>query len=199
MNPRLIAIAGMSGAGKTVLTRALAARLADQAAVLALDSYYQPLDHLTEDERAARNFDHPEALDWPLLVGQVNRLLGGATVAGPVYLFDRHTRAPHTALIEPRPYVIVEGILALHEPRLRALAHLKVFVSAPAAECRRRRLARDVAERGRTEESVLRQYRASVVPMARRYVLPTRRHADLIVSGRRPIEESVAAVLRALG
>jgi uridine kinase len=199
MSSRLIAIAGMSGAGKTALTRALAERLADQAAVLALDSYYHPLDHLTEAERAERNFDHPEALDWALLVDHLGALLGGASVASPVYLFDRHTRAPDTALIEPRPYVIVEGILALHEPQLRALAHLKVFVSAPAGECRRRRLARDIAERGRTEESVMRQYRQSVVPMARRYVLPTRRHADVIVSGRQAIEESVTAVLRALG
>lgn len=195
MTPCLIAIAGASGAGKTMLAEALAARLDAPSTILALDSYYHSLAHLSPAERAARNYDHPDALDWPLLAAHLGALLRGEPVAGPVYLFDQHTRAPHTLRIEARPYLIVEGILALHHPGIRTLASLKVFVAAAEDECLRRRLERDIAERGRTRESVLEQYRETVLPMARQFVLPSATHADLIVSGEQPIEASVAAIL----
>ena len=195
MTPCLIAIAGMSGAGKTALATALAERLAAQSAIIALDSYYHPLAHLPVAERATRNYDHPDALDWPLLAEHLSSLLQGEPIAGPVYLFDEHTRAPHTSHVDPQPYLIVEGILALHQPEIRSLAGLKVFVTTPEDECLRRRLVRDVHERGRTRASVLDQYNATVLPMAREFVLPSSAHADLIVSGAQPLDHSVATVL----
>jgi uridine kinase len=192
MTTRVIAIGGMSGAGKTALAAALAARLPGGCAVVGLDSYYHPLDHLPPAERAACNFDHPSALDWALLAAHLDALQRGRPVRQPVYLFDRHTRAAETRVVDPRPYLIVEGILALHSAEVRGLAHVKLFVAAAEEECLRRRLQRDLAERGRSQASVLEQYRATVLPMAREFVLPSAAHADLIVSGEQPLEQSVA-------
>ena len=190
----LIAIGGCSGAGKTVLARALEARLG-RCAMLALDSYYLAQDGLTLEQRALRNYDHPEALEWTLLESHVRALLLGRPAEVPVYLFDQHTRAAKTARAEPGGVVIVEGILALHKPELRELAGVRVFVETEAQRCLRRRLERDVRERGRTERSVLEQYAATVHPMALEYVLPSRAHADVVVSGERPVEEGVEQVL----
>ncbi len=195
MSPYLIAIAGASGAGKTALAEAVAARLERASTIVSLDSYYHPLPHLPAAERAVRNYDHPDALDWTLLGEHLRALLRGETVAGPVYLFEEHTRAARTVRVEARPYVIVEGILALHQGEIRALAELKVFIETREAECLRRRMARDVAQRGRTEESVLAQFRETVQPMAKQFVLPSRAHADVVVSGEAALEEAVAAVV----
>ena len=193
----LITIGGCSGAGKTVLARALEAQLGG-CSVLALDSYYHAQAGLALEQRALQNYDHPDALDWPLLESHVRSLLNGEPAQAPVYLFDQHTRAPEPELVEPRGVVLVEGILALHHSRLRDLASVRVFVATAEQECVRRRLERDVRDRGRTEESVLQQYRASVHPMALEFVLPSRSHAHVIVSGERPIEQSVQAVLNYL-
>lgn len=196
MNPRVIAIGGMSGAGKTVLAAALAARLPGGCAVVELDSYYHPLDHLEPAERAACNFDHPSALDWALLAAHLGALLRGEAVHQPVYDFSRHTRAATTRRLDPRPFLIVEGILALYSVEIRNLAHVKLFVTAAEQECLRRRLLRDTAERGRSRASVLQQYQATVLPMAREFVLPSAAYADLIVSGEQPLERSVEQALR---
>lgn len=190
----LIAIGGCSGSGKTVLARAIEARL-NGCAVLALDSYYHAQEGLTLEQRALQNYDHPDSLDWPLLESHVRALLIGGPAHVPVYLFDQHTRAAEPELIEPQPFVLVEGILALHHARLRDLARVRVFVETAEQECLRRRLERDIRERGRTEESVIEQYRASVHPMALEYVLPSKVHAHVIVSGERSIEHAVDEVL----
>jgi uridine kinase len=194
---KLVAIAGCSGSGKTALARALAGRLASCVCVT-LDAYYRAQSHLPREHRALQNYDHPDALEWPLLVKHLRRLLRGESVETPVYLFEEHTRAPHTEPLRPADVVVVEGILALHHPAVRGLAHLRVFVDANTHTCLARRLRRDVHERGRSQDSVLRQYRQTVWPMAERYVLPSRQHADLIVSGERPVEEAVQAVLAGL-
>lgn len=190
----LIAIGGCSGAGKSVLTEALRVRLRG-CSVLALDSYYHAQADLSLEERALLNYDHPDALDWPLLESHVRMLLRGEPAETPVYLFDQHTRASEALLVEPGGIVLVEGILALHHQGIRDLAGVRVFVETPEQECLRRRLDRDIRDRGRTEESVLEQYRTSVHPMALEYVLPSRAHADVIVSGQQPLERSVEEVL----
>jgi uridine kinase len=117
----------------------------------------------------------------------------------PIYSFDRHTRDPTTRLVPPRPFLVLEGILALHHPKIRELLDLKIFVDTADRECLGRRLRRDIAERGRTESSVRDQYEATVRPMALEYVLPTRQYADVLVSGEQPVETSVERVLAALG
>lgn len=192
---RLIAIAGCSGSGKTVLTRALEARLGN-CAVIALDSYYHPQAELSAEERALRNYDHPDSLDWPLLESHLVALLRGEPVEVPQYLFDRHTRSHEAALISPAPTILVEGILTLHRAEIRSLATLTVFVETGEENCLRRRLDRDVAERGRTTQSVLDQYERTVRPMALEFVLPSKQVADVIVSGQQPVEQAVEVILR---
>jgi uridine kinase len=196
LKPFLIGVAGLSGSGKTALARKLAPHL--HAEVLTLDAYYHPQSHLSLEARGQLNYDHPDALDWSLLTSHLASLARSEPIEEPVYLFDQHTRAAHTRRIEPQPIFIVEGILALHHPEIRGLLDLSVFVTTRDEECLRRRLERDIAERGRTRESVLEQYHTTVWPMALQYVLPSREFATLVVSGEEPLDESVGAVLRIL-
>ncbi len=190
MKPYLIGIAGPSGAGKTELARLIAARLPGPAALISLDSYYRPLSHLSFEDRARWNFDHPDSLDWELIHDHLQRLAAGKPIDEPIYLFDLHARAPETRHVEAAPFVIVEGLFTLYDARVRSLLDARIFVSAPDEVCLERRLARDVVERGRTPESVREQYARTVRPMAEQYVLPTRIYAGLIVSGLDPLEES---------
>jgi uridine kinase len=196
LKPFIIGVAGLSGSGKTALARKLAPSL--DADVITLDAYYHSQSQLSLAEREKLNYDHPDALDWILLADHLTALALGESIEEPIYLFDQHTRAHHSRRIEPRPVMIVEGILALHNDAVRKLLDLRVFVTTRDEECLRRRLERDIAERGRTRESVIEQYRNTVWPMALQYVLPSRVHADLVVSGEEPLNESVAAVLTVL-
>ena len=194
MKPFLIGIAGPSCSGKTELARALSKWLPGGAPVVTLDSYYHPLDHLTLEERSAINFDHPRALDWARIEEDVKRLSEGQPINEPVYLFDKHTRAAESQLVEPKRFVVVEGLFVLHSPVIRNLLSGKFFVNTPDEECYRRRLNRDTVERGRTEESICSQYIATVRPMAEAYVLPTMKFADLVVPGNQPMARSIELV-----
>lgn len=189
----LIGVAGPSGAGKTYLATHLAATL--HASVLALDRYYRDLSHLSTEERALVNFDAPEALDHELIVEQVARLRNKETVRLPVYDFATHTRSARTEVLRPAEVIIIEGLFTLHWPSLRELLGTSVFVDMDDEVCLTRRKARDVRERGRTPESVVEQYVATVAPMALRYVRPTIVHADVVVSGTEPISVSVSRVM----
>jgi len=195
LEPYLIAIAGPSGSGKSALAGRVTQLLDGACAVVELDSYYHAQPGLSLEERAHCNYDHPDALDWDLLESHLRALLAGQPIDAPIYLFDQHTRADATSSVAPQPYVILEGILALHHPAIRAAAGLKTFVTASSAECFRRRMERDVAERGRTRESVRDQYNSTVWPMALSYVLPTEQYADLVVSGEAELEASALAVI----
>ncbi len=194
--PRFIGVAGLSGSGKTALAHQVASRLEGQSIAITLDSYYHPQSDLPLAARANLNYDHPDSLDWPLLHQHLSELARGESIDEPVYRFDLHTRATDTRRLHAAPFVILEGILALHRPEIRDLLDLKVFVVTDPAECLRRRLERDIAERGRTHASVIEQYDATVWPMAVEYVLPTRAFADVVVSGENPIEHAVDQVLR---
>lgn len=189
---RLIGIAGASGSGKTYLASHLADLLA--APVLSLDAYYLDLGHLTLEERAQWNFDHPDALDWPLLRAQLTALAAGAAVDVPTYDFSTHTRAPQTRCLVPSEYLLIEGIFALHDPAVRALLTLGIFVDYNDSGCLDRRMARDVAERGRTPSCVLAQYTKTVRPMYLEFIEPTRAYANLVIRGDSPVEESVRTV-----
>jgi uridine kinase len=196
--PRFIGIAGLSGSGKTALAHKVAARLEGQSTAITLDSYYHAQADLPLAERAKLNYDHPDSLDWALLHRHLLTLAGGESIDEPIYRFDLHTRDTATRRVHPATFVILEGILALHFPEIRDMLDLKVFVVTEPAECLRRRLERDIAERGRTRASVMEQYDSTVWPMALEYVLPTRAFADLIVSGEEPIDHAVDQVLRRL-
>ncbi|MGI9104398.1 MAG: uridine kinase [Terriglobales bacterium] len=191
--PHIIAIAGASCVGKTSLANALAQRLS--APILPMDAYYRDLTFLPLESRCKFNFDIPDAIDHDLLRQNLTGLTAGKTIERPVYDFTIHTRAPQTQTVAPAPYLILEGLFALHWEDIRPLLSTKVFVDAPDDVCLSRRQFRDVRERGRTLESVLQQYAETVRPMAELYVLPTRRYADLVVSGEIPIADSAALVL----
>ena len=155
--PHIIGIAGPSGSGKTELARGLACKL-EGAAVLALDNYYRNMDHLALAERARSNFDEPSALDWESLFENLKELAAGRTVEIPAYDFVRHTRKPEPATVAPGQFIVVEGLFTLHWPEVRSVLDTKVFVRTDPDVCFRRRLERDVMERGRTPESVRNQY-----------------------------------------
>jgi uridine kinase len=194
--PHLIGIAGPSCAGKTQLAHWLAARL--EAPVVNLDHYYVDSAGLSLDERAQRNFDEPAALEHKLIIEHALALGRGEVIRAPQYDFATHTRTAAEHWIAPAPFVILEGLFALYWPALREALHTRLFVDAPAEVCLARRLARDVAERGRTPESVRRQFDTTVLPMAQLHVLPTRRYADLILSGIEAVEALGQRVLARL-
>lgn len=195
-SPFLIGVAGPSCSGKSELSKWLAREL--DAAILATDAYYRPLDGLAWEERARANFDEPAAIDDGLLAAQLQALARGEPIERPVYDFAQHTRKRETERLEPRPFLIVEGLFALYWEAVRRLLGAAVFIHASDDLCLTRRLERDVRERGRTPESVREQYARTVRPMAERYVLPTRAHAPLVVDGAAPIAVSGAQVLELL-
>ena len=188
-----IGIAGPSGSGKTLLARELRRQLRG-CGVLCFDSFYRDLSLLAPDERAAVNFDTPEAIDWDLLLGQLARLLAGERAAVPRYDFSTHTRHASPAALGPCEALVVEGLFALWDKRLCALFDVGVFLDVADATCLDRRIARDTASRGRTESSVREQWRSQVAPMYRQHVLPTRHRADLVISGVRPLSDCVQKI-----
>jgi uridine kinase len=189
----LVAIAGPSCSGKTELARWLSR--ATGAPVLNLDHYYIDLAHLPLEVRAATNFDEPASVDHDAILADATHLRQGLAIHAPQYDFSTHTRAPGDEVVGPAPLVILEGLFALYWPELRELVSLKLFVEAPVEVCLQRRLARDTVERGRTPESVLAQFHATVLPGARDFILPCRNHADLVLSGTDPLEGSCRAAL----
>ncbi|MBM3763894.1 MAG: uridine kinase [Acidobacteria bacterium] len=190
----LIGIAGPSGSGKSELSRRLAA--AEGAPIVSLDSYYKDLAHVPLSVREKTNFDDPASLDDVLILDHARRLASGERVEVPHYDFATHTRAPGIDVVEPGAVVIIEGLFTLFWNELRDLLTTKVYVDLEDETCFARRKERDVRERGRTPESVDRQYAETVRPMAEKFIWPTKRHADLIIRGDAVLAESVDTVLR---
>jgi len=178
----VLGVAGGSGSGKTsVVDRIIDQVGAERVAVLRHDRYYHDLSHLPMEERMLVNVDHPSAFDDELFVRHVEALVRGEAVDSPRYDYASFTRSPGTDLVEPRPVVLVEGILLFASPTIRELVDVKVYVDADADLRLLRRIRRDVVQRGRTVESVLDQYERSVQPMHLEFVEPSKRWADVIV------------------
>ncbi|HEY0307325.1 MAG TPA: uridine kinase [Acidobacteriaceae bacterium] len=195
--PAIFGIAGCSGSGKTTLARELATHF--NATLFPLDFYYRDLAHLTLEERKQVNYDHPDSVENELLTRHVSELAQGQSIDRPVYDFAQYTRVPgKTEHITPDSVVIVEGILALHYEELRALYDFSIYVDCPEDICFTRRLARDVAERGRTPELVKAQYEATAKPMARKFVMPSQQYATVTVDATGSIDWSVEQVLQRL-
>jgi uridine kinase len=191
--PYMIAIAGPSCAGKTETSRSVARLL--NAPILALDAYYLSLSHLSFEERIKFNFDEPAALDHDYLLQQLRTLASGKPIEAPRYDFAAYTRIEQTDRIEPSSFLIIEGLFALYWADIRDLCGTTVYVDAPDDICLQRRKYRDVRERGRSLESVLRQYDETVRPMAEKYIWPTRRFAQLVVSGTDSLDHCAAQVV----
>ena len=182
MNSVLIGIAGGTGSGKTSLAKEILADYGTgEVTVLEQDSYYKDLSNILYEERAARNYDHPDAIDIVLFENHLISLLAGDSVQVPVYDFSTHVRMDKHRTITPHHVIVVEGILVLHYTQLRNLFSLKVFVDTPADIRYIRRLTRDIKERGRTMESVVNQYLKTVRPMHEQFVEPSKYFADIIV------------------
>lgn len=194
--PHLIAIAGASGSGKTTLARRAAAALGPpDAAVLPIDAYYRDRPDATAAERAAANYDAPDAVDAVLLEAHLAALRAGRAVERPSYDFRTHRRTRATRTVRPGRHLLVEGILALCWPALRTLCDTTVFIRIDEETALARRMERDTRFRGRSPESVRRQWKATVWPMYRRHVEPTARFADVTVDGGAPIDAGVEALL----
>jgi uridine kinase len=182
--PFLIGVAGGTCAGKTMVCERLAAMAGeDRLALIRLDSYQVDHTHQSPAERAATNYDHPDAYDWPLLNDHLARLVAGESVMAPTYDFAVHNRSDIVRSLHPAPVMIVEGILVLHDAALRDRFDLKVYVDADADLRFIRRLKRDVEERGRTTDSIIEQYLTTVRPGHEQFIEPSKRHADVILPG----------------
>ena len=178
----IIGICGGTGSGKTtVANRILESVRADEVVFIQQDLYYRDLKDMPLDYRNAANFDHPDAVDNDLLVNHLKKLNAGEPVDLPIYDFKTHSRLAATTRVEPTPIVIVEGILIFAEPRLLEQMDIKIFVDTPDDLRFIRRLRRDIAERGRTLDSVIDQYMATVRPMHMQFVEPSKRFADVII------------------
>ena len=199
-NSRFIAVVGGSGSGKSWLAAEIRERLGYEAGHLCLDDFYRDLGHLPEDERDGVNFDDPAAIDWEALCEVLECLERGQAARIPIYDFATHLRTPETRDFSHAPLIVLEGLWLLHHEWLREKFSLSVFVDCPEEERLRRRIERDVLERGRTEESVRRQFTDHVQPMHAKFVEPQREWASHAVSSPMPEDahaELIAACKRA--
>lgn len=202
MQPVVIGVAGGTGSGKTTVAREILKRAGTrQISLIQHDAYYKDLSDLPIAQRAMFNFDHPDALDNELLIAHLKELKAGRAIDMPVYDFKTHTRTKQVQRVEPSRVILVEGILIFADKELRQLMDVKIYVDTDPDIRFIRRLQRDIAERGRTMESVIHQYLATVRPMHQEFVEPSKRYADVIIpeGGFNEVAmEMVAARIRAL-
>lgn len=177
----VIGIAGGTGSGKTTITRKIIQRFGDDVSVIHHDSYYKAHHDMPFEERCRLNFDHPNAFDTDLLIEAVRELKAGRAVSCPVYDYSIHDRSSETVTVTPAKVVIVEGILIFESKELCDLMDIKIFVDADADERILRRIIRDVRDRGRSLDSVITQYLATVKPMHEQFVEPSKKNADIII------------------
>lgn len=182
MKPILIGIAGGTGSGKSTFTNRIKDAFGDRVSILYHDNYYKAHDEMPFEERKKLNYDHPDAFDTELLIEHIKALKSGQSIICPTYDYSQHNRAKNTITVEPRKVILIEGILALCDSRLRDLMDIKIFVDADADERILRRVLRDTKERGRDIENIIDQYLTTVKPMHYLYVEPTKSYADLVVN-----------------
>ena len=178
----IIGIAGGTGSGKTTVVKKIVEALPPHhVAVVPLDSYYNDTTGMTDEERRAINFDHPDAFDWKLLIKQINDLREGRAIEQPTYSYIISNRLPETVHVEPKPVIIVEGIMTLLNKKLRDMMDLRIFVDCDSDERLIRNIQRDIVERGRDVQMVVDRYLKVLKPMHEQFIEPTKRYADLII------------------
>ncbi len=194
MKPLIIAIAGGTGSGKTFLSKKIKKIYNTKALLIEQDAYYKDLSSISYKSRINQNFDHPQSIDVKLLQRHLEKLINKKQIKIPLYDFSKHLRMKKTKSISQKQIIIIEGILLLHYPQLRKLYTLKIFVDTPESTRFSRRLKRDITERGRTKESVKKQYYDTVKPMHDKFVEPSKHHADIIVKGADKTDESMGLI-----
>lgn len=195
----IIGITGGSGSGKSSIVNAIAKRFdKSQLTVLSQDRYYNPLDHLSRDERSLQNFDHPNAFDYQLLEEHLLELKKGNTIQAPVYSFVKETREPETDPISPTPVLLLEGILLMNHPKIKSMVDLWVYIDTDEDHRLMRRVLRDTAERGQELKKVFRRYTEQVKPMHQNYIESSKSEADIIINNNHHYERSVAFVIKAI-
>ena len=178
----IIGIAGGTGSGKSTVVKKIVESLPPHyVAVVPLDSYYNDTTEMTQEERRAINFDHPDAFDWKLLIKQVNSLRDGIAIEQPTYSYILNNRLPETIKVEPKPVIIIEGIMTLLNKKLREMMDLKIFVDCDSDERLIRNIQRDTVDRGRTVSMVMEGYMEVLKPMHEQFIEPTKRYADIII------------------
>ncbi len=178
----ILGIAGGTGCGKTTVVNQIVNELPEnEVGVISQDSYYNDLSHLTKEERSKVNFDHPNSIDFDLLISHLQQLKDGRSIDKPIYSFVEETRLDETILTPPRKVMIVEGILVLSNPQLREMFDIKIYVHADSDERLIRRLQRDIKERGHDLEKVLTRYQTAVKPMHQQFIEPSKEFADIII------------------
>lgn len=177
----VLGIAGGTGSGKTTVTEAILEKTNAHTSLLEQDAYYRDMPSLSYEQRSQVNYDHPDAVEFSLLIQHIKTLKKGLPISKPIYDFTQHARKQETATIKPARILIVEGILIFAIPELRELFDMKVFVDTDDDERLLRRISRDMKERGRSFESVQQQYRKTVKPMHLEFVEPSKRYADIII------------------
>lgn len=183
MNVTVIGVAGGSGSGKSTFTNRILTAFPGQIAFLCHDNYYRSRDGIPFEERTHINYDHPDALETELLISHLKMLKRGRSIQSPVYDYSQHNRSSETVTVDPKPVVIVEGILVLQNLALLNLLDIKIFVEADADERIIRRIIRDVQDRGRDIRGIADQYLTTVKPMHYVYVEPTKYQADIVING----------------
>lgn len=177
----IVGVAGGSASGKTTIIEKLKDYFKDDIEILCHDFYYKANDDLTMEERANLNYDHPNAFETDMMIRDIKALKSGKEIYRPEYDYKIHTRSKNTYLVKPKKVIIIDGFLILENKELRDLMDVKVFVDTDADERLMRRILRDVAERGRTVDSILTQYRDTVKPMHEEFVEPSKKHSDIII------------------
>jgi len=181
--PVIIGIAGGTGSGKSTFTNRIKDMYGDRVSVLYHDSYYRAQDNLSLEERMKVNYDHPDSLETELLLEHLKDLKAGKAIESPVYDYTQHNRSKETVTVKPTDVILLEGILVLADAKLRKLLDIKIFVDTDADERILRRVRRDTLERGRSIQSIIDQYLATVKPMHNKYVEPSKAYADIVVNG----------------
>ena len=192
MRPIILGMAGGTGSGKTyTVNRLLEIYSVDNITTIGQDSYYKELKHIDHKDRIRQNFDHPDSIDIELFENHLQQISEGLDINVPIYDFSNHVRLNETWTISQCKIIIVEGIFALHYPQLRKLYAIKIFIETPENVRFNRRLNRDVKERGRTIKSVKKQYAATVLPMHKKFIEPSKEYADIIINGNDDVKGSL--------
>lgn len=200
-NCKFIALSGGSGSGKTVLAMLLKEYFGKDATIISQDDYYKDLSHLPEKERGETNFDHPDSIDFGLLLNNITLLKKGLSVLGPEYCFKAHARKSTKKELESKPVVLIEGIYSFFYKEIYDLLDFTVYVEADSDIRLIRRIRRDVVERGRNVESVISQYESNVKPMHMEYISQQKKSAELIVNnnGNVELDDIVSALVNKIG